>query len=40
MLTTRTLTPEGFGPKKRDWNQRERLVTWRQAWAKACETRP
>ena len=23
MLTTRTLTPEGFGPKKRDWNQRE-----------------
>ena len=34
MLTTRTLTPEGFGKKNRDWNKKEHLVTWREDWAK------
>ena len=33
MLTTRTLTPEGFGPKNREWNKKEHLVTWRKDWA-------
>ena len=33
MLTTRTLTPEGFGNKNRTWNKKEHLVTWRKDWA-------
>ena len=33
MLTTRTLTPEGFGNKNRKWNKKEQLVTWRKDWA-------
>ena len=33
MLTTRTVTPEGFGPKNRDWNKKEQLATWREDWA-------
>ena len=33
MLTTRTVTPEGFGPKNRDWNKKEQLATWRKDWA-------
>lgn len=33
MLTTRTLTTEGFGPKNRDWNATERLEGWRARWA-------
>ena len=33
MLTTRTLTPEGFGNKNRQWNKKEHLVTWRKDWA-------
>ena len=33
MLTTRTLGPEGFGPKNRDWNKKEQLATWREDWA-------
>ena len=36
MLTTRPLTPEGFGPKNRDWNKKEHLVTWREDWADAA----
>lgn len=33
MLTTRAITPEGFGQKVRDWNSRERLEQWREQWA-------
>ncbi len=33
MLTTRTIGPEGFGPKNRDWNKKEQLATWREDWA-------
>ena len=33
MLTTRTLTPAGFGKKQREWNKTEHLVTWRKQWA-------
>ena len=33
LLTTRQLTPKGFGAKRRDWNDRARLLTWRQQWA-------
>lgn len=36
MLTMRELTPEGFGPKKRDWNRRELVEEWREEWAKAA----
>jgi ATP-dependent exoDNAse (exonuclease V) alpha subunit len=33
LLTFRTLTPQGFGAKRRDWNAREELVKWREQWA-------
>ena len=33
MLTTRPITPEGFGQKDRSWNKKEHLVTWREDWA-------
>jgi len=33
MLTTRTVTPEGFGNKNREWNSRQILVEWRESWA-------
>ena len=33
MLTTRSIGPEGFGPKNRDWNKKEQLATWREDWA-------
>ena len=38
MLTTRTLTPEGFGPKNREWNKKEHLVSWRKDWADRAAT--
>jgi len=34
MLTMRELTSEGFGPKNRDWNRRELVEEWREAWAR------
>lgn len=34
MLTMRGLTPEGFGPKNREWNRRELVEEWREAWAR------
>ena len=34
LLTTRTLGPEGFGGKERDWNRKELLSEWREAWAR------
>ncbi|WP_268967730.1 MobA/MobL family protein [Zooshikella ganghwensis] len=32
LLTTRDVTPEGFGKKNRDWNQKDVLESWREAW--------
>ncbi len=36
MLTTRQLTPEGFGAKRRDWNARAELLEWRGQWAEVA----
>ena len=33
MLTLRELTQEGFGLKRRDWNSKALLQTWREKWA-------
>src|SRR5271167_4618963 len=33
LLTTRDLTPEGFGPKNRGWNDKAHLLHWRSSWA-------
>ena len=33
LLTTRDITPNGFGAKRRDWNARSELLEWRIAWA-------
>lgn len=33
MLSMREAGPEGFGPKARDWNDRELLEHWREGWA-------
>jgi Ti-type conjugative transfer relaxase TraA len=32
LLTTRDLTPEGFGPKNRSWNDKAHLLHWRSGW--------
>ncbi|MDR0797557.1 MAG: MobA/MobL family protein [Nitrososphaerota archaeon] len=32
MLTTRNVTPDGFGLKNTEWNKKEKLLTWRKAW--------
>jgi ATP-dependent exoDNAse (exonuclease V) alpha subunit len=32
LLTMREVGPEGFGPKAREWNSREQLENWREAW--------
>lgn len=32
LLTTREVHPEGFGRKAREWNRRELLGEWREAW--------
>jgi Ti-type conjugative transfer relaxase TraA len=33
LLTTRTLTKDGFGPKNRAWNDKRELLQWRRGWA-------
>lgn len=33
LLTTREIRRSGFGEKNRTWNQKERVLEWRQAWA-------
>ena len=33
MLTTRNVTPDGFGGKNRDWDKTENLLAWREKWA-------
>jgi MobA/MobL family len=32
-LTTREITGSGFGPKAREWNGKQALQDWREAWA-------
>jgi hypothetical protein len=36
LLTTRTIAPDGFGAKNRDWNAKKLLVDWRAQWETAC----
>lgn len=38
MLTMRELTSEGFGKKDRSWNAPDRLLGWREAWARDANT--
>ena len=38
LLTTREITPEGFGPKNRDWNKTEALEQWRKSWQDHANT--
>jgi Ti-type conjugative transfer relaxase TraA len=33
LLTTRTISKEGFGLKAREWNERAKLLQWREGWA-------
>lgn len=33
MLTLREVNKEGLGKKVRDWNDKERLLQWRESWA-------
>jgi ATP-dependent exoDNAse (exonuclease V) alpha subunit len=33
LLTTRQITSEGFGAKRREWNGKDRLLEWRERWA-------
>ncbi|WP_299143041.1 MobQ family relaxase [uncultured Vibrio sp.] len=35
MLTTRTISKDGFGKKQRDWNQKNRLESWRSDWSQS-----
>jgi len=32
LLTTREITPDGFGKKNRDWNHKDMLESWRVSW--------
>ena len=36
LLTLRDITPDGFGAKRRDWNDKALVTQWREAWANAC----
>ncbi len=36
LLTTRELTREGLGRKRRDWNERTQLLSWRAQWAETA----
>ncbi len=33
LLTTRTIGPDGFGAKAREWNDKALLLEWRASWA-------
>lgn len=33
LLTMRSIGPDGFGPKRREWNNAARVQDWREAWA-------
>lgn len=32
LLTLRSIRASGFGPKERSWNERSKLMGWRQSW--------
>ncbi len=32
LLTLRSISASGFGPKERSWNDRSKLMAWRQSW--------
>jgi Ti-type conjugative transfer relaxase TraA len=32
LLTMRSISASGFGPKERSWNERSKLMGWRQSW--------
>jgi len=34
MLTTRNVTPDGFGLKNTDWNKKDVFVEWRKGWTR------
>lgn len=36
LLTLRDITPDGFGAKRRDWNNQALMPQWREAWATSC----
>lgn len=36
LLTMRELGPDGFGDKVREWNSREQLEHWREAWERTA----
>ena len=36
LVTMRDLTADGFGPKRRDWNAKEVLFSWRDLWAECA----
>jgi ATP-dependent exoDNAse (exonuclease V) alpha subunit len=36
LLTMRTVGPEGFGPKDREWNKTELVESWRERWGTFC----
>ncbi len=36
MLTLRQVTSDGFGQKVREWNAKENLFAWREAWAEVA----
>lgn len=38
LLTTREIGPDGFTTKNRDWNAKELLEEWREAWAQDSNT--
>ncbi|MGY4502020.1 ATP-dependent exoDNAse (exonuclease V) alpha subunit [Bradyrhizobium sp. GM24.11] len=39
MLTMRSVTEHGFGPKVRDWNRTEVVERWRERWAELANER-
>ena len=36
LLTMREIGPEGFGPKRREWNSKAQLQEWREKWEKTA----
>jgi len=36
LLTTRELSADGFGHKRRDWNDRTQLLNWREQWSEVA----
>ena len=36
LLTLREITPDGFGAKRRDWNDQALVTQWREAWSIHC----